>query len=110
LGKAVAGLLLTESESRDRLTAGVYISDEDDATGKVHTAFHLVINSASAENAVGNALKEPVTYANYRELVQKAVESGVITEEQATLVRLAQEASRAVIEVDDFPPSAIEGP
>ncbi len=110
LGKAVAGLLLTESESRDRLTAGVYISDEDDATGKVHTAFHLVINSANAENAVGNALKEPVTYANYRELVQKAVESGVITEEQATMVRLAQEASRAVIEVDDFPRSVIEGP
>jgi acyl-CoA dehydrogenase len=109
LGKAIAGLLLTESESRDRLTAGVYISDEDDATGKVHTAFHLVINSANAENAVRNALKQPVTYANYRELVQKAVESGVITEEQATMVRLAQEASRAVIEVDDFPRSVIEG-
>ncbi len=109
LGKAVAGLLLTENESRERLTAGIYISDEDDATGRVHTAFHLVVNSARAENAVRNALKEPVTYANYRELVQKAVESGVITEEQATMVRLAQEASRAVIEVDDFPRSAIEG-
>ncbi len=109
LGKAIAGLLLTESESRDRLTAGVYISDEDDATGKVHTAFHLIIKSANAENAVRNALKEPVTYANYRELVQKAVESGVITEEQATMVRLAQEASRAVIEVDDFARSVIEG-
>jgi acyl-CoA dehydrogenase len=108
LGKAVAGLLLTESESRDRLTAGVYISDEDDASGRVHTAFHLVINSAKAENAVRNALKQPVTYANYRGLVQKAVESGVITEEQATMVRLAQEASRAVIEVDDFPRSVIE--
>ena len=30
--------------------------------------------------------------------MQKAVESGVITEEQATTVRLAQEAARAVIE------------
>jgi len=109
LGKAVASLLLTENESRDRLTSGVYISDEDDASGRVHTAFHLVINSANAENAVRNALKEPVTYANYMELVQKAVESGVITEEQATMVRLAQEASRAVIEVDDFPRSVIEG-
>ena len=109
LGKAVAGLLLTESESRDRLTAGVYISDLNDASGRVHTAFHLVIKSANAENAVRNALKEPITYANYRELVQKAVESGVITEEQATMVRLAQEASRAVIEVDDFPRSVIEG-
>ena len=109
LGKAIAGLLLSENESRDRLTAGVYISDEDDASGKVHAAFHLVIKSDAAETAVRNALKEPVTYANYRQLVQKAVESGVITEEQATLVRLAKEATRAAIEVDDFPRSAIEG-
>jgi acyl-CoA dehydrogenase len=109
LGKAVAGLLLNENDSRDRLTSGVYISDEDDASGKVHTAFHLVINSCKAENAVRNALKEPLTYANHRELVQKAVETGVITEEQATMVRLAQEASRAVIEVDDFPHSELEG-
>ena len=109
LGKAIASLLLSENESRDRLTSGVYISDEDDASGKVHAAFHLVIKSDNAETAVRNALKEPVTYTNYRQLVQKAVESGVITEEQATLVRLAMEASRAVIEVDDFPRSAIEG-
>ncbi|MDX1555337.1 MAG: acyl-CoA dehydrogenase domain-containing protein, partial [Xanthomonadales bacterium] len=56
-----------------------------------------------------NALNESVTFENYSELVQKAVESGVITEEQATMVRLAQEAARAVIEVDDFPRSKIEG-
>jgi len=41
--------------------------------------------------------------------VQKAVESGVITEEQATTVRLAEEAARAVIEVDEFTRAAIEG-
>ncbi len=41
--------------------------------------------------------------------MQKAVETGVITEEQASMVRLAQEAARAVIEVDDFPRSEIEG-
>jgi len=108
IGKAVARLLLSENESRERLVSGVYISDEDDASGRVHSAFNLVLKSANAENAVRNALKEPVTFANYRQLVQKAVESGVITEEQATMVRLAQEASRAVIEVDDFPRSAIE--
>jgi len=108
IGKAVARLLMSENESRDRLVSGVYLSDTDDASGKVHNAFHLVLMSANAENAVRNALKEPVTYDNYKRLVQRAVESGVITEEQATLVRLAQEASRAVIEVDDFPRSHIE--
>jgi acyl-CoA dehydrogenase len=109
VGKDVAQLLLSENESRDRLVSGVYISDEDDACGRVHRAFNLVLKSARAESAIRNALNEPVTFINYKELVQKAVESGVITEEQATMVRLAQQASRAVIDVDDFPPGAIEG-
>ncbi len=108
-GKQVARLLLTENESRDRLVSGVYISDQDDASGRVHTAFHLALTSTNAENAIRNALNEPVTYENYQTLVQRAVESGVITEEQATTVRLAQEAARAVIDVDEFTRAEIEG-
>ncbi|MFC1720539.1 acyl-CoA dehydrogenase domain-containing protein, partial [Pseudomonadota bacterium] len=84
-------------------------SDQDDASGRVHTAFHLALTSTNAENAIRNALKEPVTYENYQTLVQRAVETGVITEEQATTVRLAQEAVRAVIEVDEFTREEIEG-
>jgi acyl-CoA dehydrogenase len=90
VGKDVARILLSENESRDRLVAGVYISDEDDACGRVHRAFSLVLKSAKAESAISNALNQQVNFTNYRELVQKAVESGVITEEQATMVRLAQ--------------------
>jgi acyl-CoA dehydrogenase len=107
-GKEIAKLLLSENDSRDRLVSGVYISDQDDASGRVHTAFHLALTSTNAENAIRNALNQPVTHENYKELVQKAVESGVITEEQATTVRLAQEAARAVIEVDEFTRSEIE--
>jgi acyl-CoA dehydrogenase len=105
----IARLLTTENPSRDRLTAGVYLSDEDDASGRVHTAFHLALMAAKAESAIRNALKESVTYENYERLVQRAVESGVITEEQATTVRLSQAASRAVIEVDEFLRTEIEG-
>jgi acyl-CoA dehydrogenase len=108
-GKDIARLLTTENPTRDRLVDGVYISDEDDASGRVHTAFHLVLMAAKAESAVRNALKKTVTFENYEDLVQKAVESGVITEEQATTVRLAQEAARAVIEVDEFTRAEIEG-
>jgi acyl-CoA dehydrogenase len=108
-GKQIAELLITENASRDRLVEGVYISDGDDASGRVHTAFHLMLTSDKAERAIRNALKQSVTFENYPELVQKAVESGVITEEQATTVRLAQEAARSVINVDDFPRSKIEG-
>ncbi|GMR14453.1 MAG: acyl-CoA dehydrogenase FadE [Gammaproteobacteria bacterium] len=101
--KAVARLLLDENEARDRLTDGVYISDKDDATGRVHKAFHLVLEAAPAERAIKNALQETVNFENYEGLVKRATESGVITEEQATMVRLAQRASARVIAVDDFP-------
>ncbi|MEJ2385345.1 MAG: DUF1974 domain-containing protein, partial [Xanthomonadales bacterium] len=107
--RRAARLLQTECAARDRLVSGVYISDLEDASGKVHTAFHLVLTATRAENAIRNALKQPVTWENHRDLVQKAVESGVITEEQATTVRLAQEATRAVVDVDEFTRAEIEG-
>lgn len=101
--KAVAAILLSENDSRDRLTDGVFISDRDDASGRVSKAFHLVLEAAPAERAIKNALKQTVNFENYEDLVKRATESGVITEEQATMVRLAQQATRAVISVDDFP-------
>jgi acyl-CoA dehydrogenase len=105
----VARLLQSENDSRDRLTSGVYHSDADDATGRVAAAFHLVLESAEAETAIRNATGETVSVDNYEALVKRAVESGVINEEQASLVRLAQEAALKVISVDDFPKSHIEG-
>ena len=107
--KAVAKILLSENESRDRLVDGIFISDRADATGRVNKAFHLVLEAAPAERAIKNALKESVNFENYEGLVRRATESGVITEEQATMVRLAQQASAKVIAVDDFPPEELGG-
>jgi acyl-CoA dehydrogenase len=106
--KAVAQILLHENESRDRLTDGVFISDRDDATGRVNKAFHLVLEAQPAEHAIKNALKESVNFENYEGLVKRATESGVITEEQATMIRLAQQASARVIAVDEFPREQVE--
>ena len=101
--KAIAKLLLNDSDNRDRLVEGVFISDRDDATGRVNKAFHLVLAAGPAERAIKNALKVSVNFENYEGLVKRATESGVITEEQATIVRLAQQASASVIAVDEFP-------
>jgi len=106
--KEVARLLLSENESRDRLTQGVFVSDSDDATGRVNKAFHLVLEAQAAERAIKNALQQSVNFENYEGLVKRATESGVITEEQATMVRLAQKASARVIAVDDFPRETVE--
>ena len=106
----MAQILLSENESRDRLTEGVFISDRDDATGRVNKAFHLVLEAGPAERAIKNALKESVNFVNYERLVKRATESGVITEEQATMVRLAQQASALVIAVDEFPGKQVNTP
>jgi acyl-CoA dehydrogenase len=106
--KAVAQLLLSENESRDRLIDGVFISDRDDATGRVNKAFHLVLEATPAERAIKNALKDSVNFENYEGLVNRANQSGVITEQQATMVRLAQQASARVIAVDDFTREQLE--
>jgi len=108
--KQVAQLLLSENASRDRLIDGVFISDGDDATGRVNTAFHLVLEAQAAERAIKNALKQSVNFENYEGLVKRATESGVITEEQASMLRLAQKASARVIEVDEFPREQVENP
>lgn len=101
--EAVARLLTDENESRERLLEGVFISDRDDATGRVNRAFPLVLQAAAAERAIRNALRQTVNFENYETLVARARESGVVTEEQAVAVQLAQKAIAAVIAVDEFP-------
>ena len=61
-------------------------------------------NILNRKDSAVNALKESVNIENYEGLVKRATESGVITEEQATMVRMAQQASAKVIAVDEFPP------
>ncbi len=107
-GKHVARLLLSDNAARDRLTAGVYRSPGEDAAGLVHAAFAAVLEAAPAERALKNALKEVVSIDNYESLVQRGVDAGVITEEQASLVRRAQQLSAKVISVDEFPRAKIE--
>ena len=102
--------MLDENESRDRLVDGVFVSDRDDATGRVNKAFHLVLDAAPAEQAIRYALGEAVNFVNYEALVKRATESGVITEEQATTVRLAQKATALVNAVDDFSPQHFTKP
>ncbi len=101
--KAVAHLLMRDSAARERLAEGIFISDRDDATGRVNKAFGLVLQATAAERAIRNALQESVNFENYEDLVKRARETGVITEEQATTVQLAQQASAGVVAVDDFP-------
>ncbi|MDJ0657248.1 MAG: acyl-CoA dehydrogenase [Xanthomonadales bacterium] len=107
-GKHAARVLLSDNPARDRLTAGIYKSTGDDATGLLHKAFAAVLDAASIERSLRHALRKSVTLDNYEEVIAEALALDLITEEDAGKIRLAQQLSQAVIDVDDFPREEIE--
>ncbi len=108
-GHKIARLLLSKTASRERLVAGVYESKEADGTGIVLQAFDAVLKAEPAENAIRNAFKAVPSPVNVKALARKGVEAGVITEDQAADLILAQELSAKVIAVDEFTPEELAG-
>lgn len=109
LGTELAEAIQEDGALRARFKEGVYCcTDPEDATGMVENAFIKVLAAVEGERAVRNAFDENVDVNNYESLVKRALDSGVITEEQATRIREAQRAIAEAIAVDDFPPEIIQ--
>ena len=114
LGHEVAKLLLAPSATRDRLTAGMYVTKgETDVIGKLEAALAAAIAVEPIERKLreardaGRIPGEPA-----EDLGKAALAAGVIVaEEQAQLGRAARLRDE-VIRVDDFPPdlSLVEAP
>ncbi len=108
-GHKIARLMLEKSATRERLIAGCFMSQEEDGTGIVLKAFDAVLKAEPAEHALRNALQAVPNPGNVKALTRKAVEAGVITEEQAADLIKAQELSARVIAVDEFTPEELAG-
>jgi acyl-CoA dehydrogenase len=108
-GQRIAQLMQEDSPGRERLINGAYQSKADDGLGLLLQAFDAVLKAAPAEMAVRNALKVVPSPINVDEVVGKAVATGVITEEQGTDLKRAQELTAKVIAVDEFTPEEIGG-
>ena len=106
-GKTIARQLLARTPTRDRLIHGAFVSSEEDGTGIVLKAFDAVLKAEPAEHALRNALKVVPNPGNVHEVTARAVEAGVITEEQAADLIRAQELSARVIAVDEFTPEEL---
>ncbi|MFU8831657.1 MAG: acyl-CoA dehydrogenase [Wenzhouxiangella sp.] len=109
-GHRIARQMMEKSPMRERLIAGTYMSKTDDGTGIVLQAFDAVLKAEPAEHAIRNAFKTVPSPVNVDALARKAMEAGVITEEQAADLRLAQQLSNRVIAVDEFTAEEIAGP
>jgi acyl-CoA dehydrogenase len=106
LGHTVAKLLIEPSATRDRLTAGMFISSsEENPVGAIELALAATLAAEPVEGRIRDAIKAGRLALGARDdRVAAAQAAGVITPEQATAVRRAQRLVDKVVRVDDFPP------
>ncbi len=105
LGHKVAGLILEPSEARDRLTRGVFTTDDtSEPMGRIEDGLVKVILAEPVEKKIQQAQRRGELPDGAGEAVlQAAIQQGVIDEKEAVLVRNAVSARSEVIKVDDFP-------
>ncbi len=89
---------------RDRLTTGVYISmDPNDVTGVLEDAFIKVTEAEEIEARFIKAARRGVIERRLdRDAIADAVEAGVLSDNEAGIMRAADEATNRAVHVDDF--------
>jgi acyl-CoA dehydrogenase len=110
LGHEVARLLIEPSATRERLTAGTFVAPTaDDPSTLLERALVAVIAAEAVEAKIKAAVRDGQLDANLppgagpEALAARAQSAGVITADDAALLRMAGELTASVVRVDDFP-------
>ncbi len=110
LTQACARIVLSDSEARDRLTAGAYVSDDpEDVTGSIEYALRCVLAAEEAERKLKNSREQRPYNIDYETWLQQLVKASVLEEAEATLLVTADKATQRVVDVDDFPNDIRQG-
>jgi acyl-CoA dehydrogenase len=106
LGHAVAKLLIEPSATRDRLTAGMFVSsNEENPVGAIELALAATLAADPIEAKIKDAVKAGRLSVKPREdRIAAAQSAGIITAEESSALRRAQRLVDKVVRVDDFPP------
>ncbi len=103
--RRVARLLLTPSQARDRLTEGIYIGGPEEPVGRVEHALKKATAADAATRKLYRALRAGQIKADVAEAqIEEALQSGIISEHEAHLLREAERARDEAIKVDEFSP------
>ena len=100
LAHRVAGLVLSPSDTRERLTTGIYVNHATgDAIGRMENAFAASVQRDEIEEKIRKA-----GHAGRKALSDLAslVKAGVITQVEANSLATANAIVREAIDVDDF--------
>ena len=105
LGHEIASLLITPSEARDRLTAGMHIpADETEALGAIEAALAAAIECDPVEQKIRGAVKNSLLSADRPErLADAALSADVISKDERAMLARSQALRDEVIRVDHFP-------
>lgn len=89
---------------RDRLTTGVYVStDPNDVTGVLEDALLKVTEAEEIEARFIKATRKGVIERRLdRDALADAVAAGILNDNEAGIMRAADEATERVVKVDDF--------
>lgn len=104
LGHKVAQAMQQPGPQRDRHTAGIFVSyDPADALGRLEHALRLHAQADPIEHRIKDAVKQGLLErAAPAKLVARALETGLISPEQAQRVQAAEAARNDAIQVDAF--------
>jgi acyl-CoA dehydrogenase len=109
LGHKCVDLVLTPGEVRDRLTRYIYVSNNpDDPTGLLEVTFAKAVAAEAAEKKVDRAVRAGrVRRVHGADWVGEAAKLGVISDEEARLLREVEALTARVIAVDHFDPAEV---
>jgi acyl-CoA dehydrogenase len=99
----IAQLMQVPGEQRDRLTSDVFVpADPTEALGRLEEAFRLSVEAEEVLGRMRTAMREGKLRGQTPSALEDAAVSGVISIEDAELVRRAETARADYIRVDAF--------
>jgi acyl-CoA dehydrogenase len=109
LGHKCVELVLTPGEVRDRLTRFVYVSqDSNDPTGLLEVTFAKVIAAEIADRKLDRAVRAgQVRRVHGTDWIADAAKVGVLSDDEARLLREVEDLTARVIAVDHFDPAEV---
>ncbi len=105
-GQHVARLMLSPSPARDRLTAGMYLTDDlTQALGVLDTALQSRLGVEPIEKRLHQALRDRLgSHAPLETYIETGLAEHILSESEATQLRHADQLCQEVIRVDDLAP------
>ena len=104
LGHKLARILLTPCDTRDRLTAGIFLPKaEDQQVARLEKAFNMADEADKIERRLFALQKNgDISGTNIDELLKKADKQSLITDQEAKMFKQFLTLRKSIIAVNDF--------